>query len=324
MEFPLQIHRYLQTVYEDYSADGDSEVDNMVKLLQECIKKLSTDDIEELSKLATILDSVRGTGHALMSSSASNRGVRLRRIYTDSCITQCLLELMRNVTGPRESVWNECIQLLDGAIVFSGAPDRMEIVQRLIRYIQYNKLATTCDLLGRPSPRPVSYEVAPPPCGGMVPRIEEPNMISFLTTWCKVPFVISGGVAHWPALTTRAWDSVRYLKSVAGRGRMVPVEIGKDYRLDNWGQEMMDWEHFLEKVDAGAEPLVYLAQHSLLAQFPELREDINVPDFVYYSPATDYERYSPPANDDGLIINAWLGPKGTTSPAHQVSRWLAH
>jgi hypothetical protein len=319
MELLHETYSHLQTVYADYSTRGDSEADKLAKTLQGCIKHVNTDDIAEVLKLKVALDGVRISSHALMSSSPPNRGFGFRQIYTDSCITQCLLELTHGINGEREIVWTECIRLLDGAIVFSGTPDRMEIVQRLIRYIQHNKLPPARVSPERSSPSSVRTEVALPRCGGTVPRIEEPDMVSFLTTWSKSPFVISGGVAHWPALSTRLWASPQYLKSAAGKGRVIPVEIGKDYRLDNWGQEMMDWEQFLEKVETGAEPLVYLAQHSLLAQFPELREDISIPDLVYYSPVTDYPGYSPPTNEDGLVINAWLGPKGTLSPAHQVS-----
>jgi hypothetical protein len=319
MELPNETYSHIQAIYADYSTSGNLKVDNLAKTLQECIKHVNTDDLAEVSRLKMALDGVRISSHALMSSSSPNGGIGLRQIYTDSCITQCLLEFMCNVKGEKEIVWAECIRLLDGAIVFSGAPDRMEIVQRLIRYIQHNKLAPARVSPEIPSPSSVRAEAALPPCGGKVPRIEEPDIVSFVTTRCKSPFIINGGVAHWPALTTRPWASKQYLKGAAGRGRVVPVEIGKDYRLDNWGQEMMDWEHFLEKVENGGEPLVYLAQHSLLAQFPKLREDIVIPDLVYYSPTTDYQGYSPPTNEDGLVINAWLGPKGTLSPAHQVS-----
>jgi lysine-specific demethylase 8 len=249
-----------------------------------------------------------------------------------------------------------------------------------------------------------------------VPVVEsEPDLITFLTRLSKSPFVIRGGVSHWPALgstksahtasdnesvdeetdgddakddgigdgdggqdgksgktgeygTTRAWGSNEYLRAVAGRGRVVPVEIGKDYRVDEWSQEMMNWETFLQKIEVerwstdsqpshssfkseklpvsenypdaptkprsswranpGANPdeideaIVYLAQYSLFKQFPKLRDDIVVPDLVYYAPSSDYPNYRPPQtedeNDEGTIINAWLGPGCTVSPAHTV------
>lgn len=315
-----EIHNLLRTVYMDCAINGDTEVNALVKRLQRCIEMVNKNEVMEPSELETSLDSVRTSTHAFMSSSAAKHyGASLRQIYTDSCITHCLLELYHDEKAEGETAWLKCVRLLDGAIVFSGAPDRMDVVQRLIMHIQETKLAPlqsfSQEIL---TPNFARNEAGLPSCGREVPRVEEPDMISFLTTWCKSPFVISGGVGHWPALTTHPWASLQYLKEVAGRGRMVPVEIGKDYRLDSWSQEMMDWEDFLERVEAASEPLVYLAQHSLFTQFPELREDIRIPDFVYYSPTAEYERYSPPNNEDELIINAWLGPKGTLSPAHQV------
>ena len=36
-------------------------------------------------------------------------------------------------------------------------------------------------------------------------------------------------------------------------------------------------------------------------------------------PPEDFPQYVPPANDERLVLNAWLGPAGTVSPAHTVS-----
>jgi lysine-specific demethylase 8 len=123
----------------------------------------------------------------------------------------------------------------------------------------------------------------------------------------------------------RPWRSAAYLQSVAGPGRLVPVEIGKDYRLGDWKQELMDWTDFLSTINfddqassRNQETVFYLAQHDLIKQFPALREDIIIPDYVYVSlPCVDYPDYQPPQHDEALL-NAWLGPKGAMSPAHTV------
>ena len=128
----------------------------------------------------------------------------------------------------------------------------------------------------------------------------------------------------WPAISDpdHAWNSIDYLLSVAGPGRIVPVEIGNDYRVDSWSQNMMPWEDFLHWLPTSdgvrKDEMIYLAQHSLLTQFPKLRGDILIPDLVYFVPETREADYKPPANEEGLVINAWLGPKGTISPAHKV------
>ena len=65
---------------------------------------------------------------------------------------------------------------------------------------------------------------------------------------------------------------------------------------------------------------MYHAQHDLFKQFSALRDDVIVPDYVYASPPPPdyYVNYRPPATEDGYIVNAWLGPAGTVSPAHTV------
>jgi hypothetical protein len=98
------------------------------------------------------------------------------------------------------------------------------------------------------------------------------------------------------------------------------VEIGNDYRADDWTQTLMDWDEFLDSLTSDAGPLLYLAQHSLFLQFPHLREDIEIPDYVYFcpNPPKHFPHYRPPGNDEQLVLNAWFGPKGTISPAHTV------
>lgn len=69
-------------------------------------------------------------------------------------------------------------------------------------------------------------------------------------------------------------------------------------------------------------PTHYLAQHDLINQFPELRSDIIIPDYVYSVPPAPrwFPTYRPPRVDGEYIVNTWIGPKGCITPAHQVSR----
>jgi lysine-specific demethylase 8 len=104
----------------------------------------------------------------------------------------------------------------------------------------------------------------------------------------------------------------------------VPVEVGSDYRSDGWSQKFMPWDDFLDYLECSHKSIptevLYLAQHSLLTQFPALRRDIAVPDYVYAcpNPTSDFPDYKPPSNDEQLVTNIWFGPKGTISPAHTV------
>ncbi len=103
-------------------------------------------------------------------------------------------------------------------------------------------------------------------------------------------------------MSNHPWKSATYLRSIAGPGRIVPVEIGHDYRSTDWKQDLMEWDKFLLTLDfedqpscESSEDLLYLAQHDLTKQFPTLREDIIVPDYVYASlGSADWPCYRPP------------------------------
>ena len=94
------------------------------------------------------------------------------------------------------------------------------------------------------------------------------------------PVIITGALEHWPALGKqseykgRAWKNIEYLRKVAGF-RTVPVEIGSSYLEDDWGQQLMTLNDFLdvfllEKDDVDKKKtkkkVGYLAQHQLFEQ----------------------------------------------------------
>ena len=57
------------------------------------------------------------------------------------------------------------------------------------------------------------------------------------------PVVVTGAMSSWPALTK--WQDLRYLSRVAGP-RTVPVELGKHYLADGWGQQLMLFSDFVK------------------------------------------------------------------------------
>ncbi|CCC08221.1 unnamed protein product [Sordaria macrospora k-hell] len=66
------------------------------------------------------------------------------------------------------------------------------------------------------------------------------------------PLIITGLVDHWPALTTHHWNKPAYLlsRTLSGR-RLVPVEIGRSYVDEGWGQKIISFGEFLSKyIDA--------------------------------------------------------------------------
>nr|GAT53338.1 leucine-rich repeat-containing protein SOG2 [Mycena chlorophos] len=227
-----------------------------------------------------------------------------RRLHTDACILGALS------SPPRDA-----IAKLDTAIIVSGAADRLDFVLDLIERIQSESLPSepfqqTSYVLPLPSPVPLTNPEIPS-------LAAPPSFGAFQSHDHKRPFILRGFASQWPALKEHPWASNQYLRSVSGQGRIVPVEVGHDYRTDDWTQKLVAWDTFLDSLDddsGGKQPL-YLAQHSLLMQFPALRADIQVPDYVYAAIPRP-EGCDPPQNDEQLVINAWLGPKNTVSPAH--------
>ncbi|GAA5969413.1 hypothetical protein JCM3765_000461, partial [Sporobolomyces pararoseus] len=143
------------------------------------------------------------------------------------------------------------------------------------------------------------------------------------------PFIVRGAASEWPAV--EKWKDLNYLRMIGGgKGRVVPVEVGNDYTKEGWGQRIIPWDDFLdtmfssEKEQEEEEESFYLAQHSLLNQFPLLSRDFPIPSLVYSEPPAlqdQYSEYRAPQNEDGWIVNAWLGRGGTVSQAHTDPYW---
>ena len=237
-----------------------------------------------------------------------------RRLYTDSCI-------VRAFAVSRESLLL-AISTLDRAIIIAGpfGDGRLDLILDLIRRFQ-RPLSQHYVKPILPTPTvPASFKCT-------IPQLSvPPTFLTFQSQHSNRPFILRNYAQDWPATRDRPWRSAAYLRSVAGPGRLVPVEIGNDYRLGNWKQELMDWTDFLSTIDFDDQPscrkeetIFYLAQHDLIKQFPALREDIIIPDYVYASlSCVDYPDYRPPQHDYEALFNVWLGPKGAMSPAHTV------
>jgi lysine-specific demethylase 8 len=82
----------------------------------------------------------------------------------------------------------------------------------------------------------------------------------------------------------------------------VPVEVGRSYTDEGWGQKIIEFREFIDKYiwrgklgpisqqrnECGGseedEETGYMAQHDLLSQIPALRNDISIPDCCYIDP----------------------------------------
>ena len=243
----------------------------------------------------------------------------LRKVYTDATI---LLGLMQSLM----SFSLEAITTLDRAIIIAGpfGSGRLDFILDAICRIQIPLLSnwsakTSNSSKSRSSAIQMDYLKCTISC-----LSAPPSFIAFQSAYFRQPFLLRNYAANWPALHGHPWRRHEYLLSVAGPGRVVPVEIGTDYRSNDWQQKIMLWEEFLSFLDFEDHPssttntsTYYMAQYDLTKQFPRLLEDIEIPDYLFAE--VELPHYHPPRNDSKTLLNTWLGPKGTFSPAHFVS-----
>ncbi|KAH9821243.1 hypothetical protein DFH28DRAFT_584837 [Melampsora americana] len=169
-----------------------------------------------------------------------------------------------------------------------------------------------------------------------IPRYDSPPESSeFIKNLHQSPFVIKGYCSNWLSLQSHPWRDISYLKQVSGPCRVVPVEVGGKYTDEHWGQRIMSWYEFLDSIkshtsnpinsssiskspsSSSNQEVLYLAQYDLFQQFPALRDDISIPEYVDCEiPDIPGQARLRPGGEEGLILNAWLGPSGTVSPAH--------
>ncbi|KAH9977358.1 hypothetical protein BGW80DRAFT_1473248 [Lactifluus volemus] len=247
-----------------------------------------------------------------------------RRLYSDASILRSLVDLA-SPQAPNEETAITCVTRLDHALIIAGAPGQgtQTLVQDLILTIQAEYLPQEpFNPAVLQSRSPSTHIPTLSTSSGTIPRLINPPPLSvFRRELLDRPFILTGFALDWPAMNEHPWHSIEYLRSVAGRGRVVPVEVGTDYRTNDWTQRMMPWHDFLnvlERDQNHPRTILYMAQHNLFSQFPALREDILVPDYVFTAPKapTAYPLYRPPKNEEELVLNAWLGPAGAVSPAH--------
>ncbi|KAI1639815.1 hypothetical protein F4809DRAFT_45318 [Biscogniauxia mediterranea] len=245
-----------------------------------------------------------------------------------------------------------CIERGAAAATAHGGPTKR--AKSIAESLQYREEAAAGEEGEEDNARTFSTdEPFTPPVKHPIRRVPAPSMEDFQTHLDRAggpqPLVMRGAIGGaWPALTTRRWDRPSYLLSrTFGGRRLVPVEVGRSYVDEGWGQRLVTFGAFLrEYIDpslsssspprlsspsaAGGgptpiitKPIAYLAQHPLLTQLPALRADILVPDYCYTSPPPPSSSPRdaappppPPPPLDEPLLNAWLGPPGTITPLH--------
>ncbi|KAK2768289.1 hypothetical protein FQN54_000142 [Arachnomyces sp. PD_36] len=231
----------------------------------------------------------------------------------------------------RSSWLSTVAQILDMALIMVGGPRREGLIETLFSTLQdatvspvgykpsLDREKATTDPPSQPSKRrKLSEPLFPPdsvPAPRLehpVPRISAPSLESFTKHMqgARTPVIVKDAVDHWPAFSDRPWSSREYwLQRTFGGRRLVPVEVGRSYTDEGWGQRIMSFKEFLDKYiwklrgsseenqgkdsagestaetdDDGDVQTGYMAQHDLLTQIPALRNDICIPDYCYIDP----------------------------------------
>lgn len=276
-------------------------------------------------------------------------------LYTDVSLVRAMCQLSLANTKHFEAGGGtvaalEAVRLLDMALIIAGGAGegRLEWTHRLTAFAQtfLSPHATGLDPLDDGPPLPKRRKIDA--CASSDPAIvfapktvpvlpRPPSVSTYISRYSRDPFVLRGCMTlgeacpPWTAITE--WSDPTYILSNVGEGRHVPVEIGSAYSDREWGQQIVPLRGFLTRagffgsqgcdMEAGSgEPPMYLAQHSLFRQFPQLEHDITLPDYVWSAPPApiDFPAYMPPSNREGVITNVWIGSGygKIVSPAHTV------
>ena len=242
-----------------------------------------------------------------------------------------------------EDDWAQAIVcLLDMAIIMAGAEGRRDMVESILQALQHY-LEGQHQFIAEPNSKRRKVDALQLPyqdrfhtthneSGVTLPLIRYPiSTISAPSIWDfehhlrarKGPLIIKDAIGHWPALHDRPWGSPSYLmqRTFGGR-RLVPVELGRSYTHEGWGQSILPFGDFMKtyltrrvekpvsiskdvsnqqnpppttvsngvvtdgvETSDDEEPRVgYLAQHDLFSQIPSLRNDISIPDYCFTEP----------------------------------------
>ncbi|MCJ1249319.1 hypothetical protein MMC30_006542 [Trapelia coarctata] len=249
-----------------------------------------------------------------------------RRLYTDASIAKALLATKAHLSAdkPRAERLDDIVRALDMALIMTGAALREKMVEDLLTRLQQltsdefpprkKRKANHTFPVGRAREPEINYPIARSAISlqAFESHLKEPG-----------PLVIAGALEHWPALHERPWSDPSYLleKTLGGR-RLVPVELGRSYTDEGWGQKIITFREFMDTyvLDPHGESIGYLAQHDLFAQIPSLRNDISIPDLCYTDPPPRPAGSSVAGKNiphlEEPLLNAWFGPAGTISPLH--------
>jgi Cupin-like domain len=239
------------------------------------------------------------------------------RLYTDASIAKAVKLMLAHLQDAdtaapsfTSNAWiDETVAILDTALIMAGGLGREEMIHKLLGQLQ--ELVGASDkredrarkrrkLDHNPSMNYVprldtlpEREVSVPQLRFSVPELECPplELLQKHMNDRNGPLVLTGILENWPAL--KLWKNTNYwYDHTLGGRRLVPVELGRSYVDEDWGQKIMPFrvfmkDHILPATDDSKDNhdkdsrVGYLAQHDLLKQIPSLHAAIATPDYCY-------------------------------------------
>jgi lysine-specific demethylase 8 len=264
------------------------------------------------------------------------------RLYTDASVAKVLKLIEPDSFSAEEDTvagydldghLDAIVSILDMALIMAGGLGRQELIHGILAELQ-STARDAADVEERPQKRRRLDEscvgdkasdsflvdsVSVPPVNFPVETLDHPSLTNFSKhiQQRREPAVLTNVLDHWPAL--EKWKSTSFwLQTTLGGRRLVPIEVGRSYADDDWGQKIVPFREFLtqyiqrasdrgpDSESADGVQTGYLAQHDLFKQIPALRNDIAIPDYCYLD--------VPPAEDGTpvALTKAKEGAKGRT------------
>ncbi|RFU24945.1 hypothetical protein B7463_g11392, partial [Scytalidium lignicola] len=238
----------------------------------------------------------------------------------------------------------EMVKIIDMALILAGVPasfssdetQALNTATELLRALHAEIAKLRRYYLDTQASVFPQHSVFVPPVFNGVPRVSSLSFEEFERYMWNPPsidvgpepLIIKEALKSWPARAERPWGNPAYLmEQTIGGNRLVPIETGRTYVDEGWGQKIVPFKEFMEDyvlVDPSSPKATmgYLAQHNLFTQLPVLRNDICIPDYCwadappphYSSPLAEHHAKLPKLEEP--LLNAWFGPGGTISPLH--------
>ena len=203
-------------------------------------------------------------------------------------------------------ILKDLIKILDMGLIMGGPLEHdanSKLAGKLHLFLEH-EIEYTEDLLTKKRKIDYNSMLGQAPNVDKIDEFEDLDLSEFIEHY-RLPernFKIRDFCQTWKAFSK--WN-LDYFKRKFGF-RTVPIEIGNKYTDESWTQTLMTMSEFITDFieNPKAETVGYLAQHEIFYQIPELKEDLEIPDFCYSE------------NDFEPNMNFWFGPKNTTTPLH--------